>query len=93
MKPDLTKHIRYDTAEQIQFCMSCSLPECNNCMQYVPKGELPKIRGLKIAPVRGVNPPKKTGNQNPCLHCSSKKLCESRGWTCKDKATWEVAHG
>lgn len=31
--------------------------------------------------------------RDPCVGCNNFGLCSNRGWTCKDKATWEVAHG
>ena len=29
----------------------------------------------------------------PCSTCRNQRLCSNRGWTCKDKATLEGAHG
>lgn len=79
-----------DTAEQVRCCLNCTMAECNNCMEYVPKGALPETRGVRIAPKRA---PKKTEDADPCIECNAKLLCQIHNWTCSAKTKWEVQHG
>lgn len=78
----------YDTQEQIDKCLDCKKPDCNNCMEGKRKGQLPEIRGMKEAA------PKKSGKRgDPCTDCNAKLLCQANGWTCNAKARWEGKHG
>lgn len=62
--------------------------EVHDCPEYVPdpprEPVLPGPTPLAIKP-----PPAR----DPCVGCNNFGLCSNRGWTCKDKATWEVQHG
>ena len=82
---DATPHMLYAWDRQHDQVQSY---EVHRCPQYVPdpprEPVLPGPTPLAIKP-----PPAR----DPCVGCNNFGLCSKRGWTCKDKATWEVAHG
>ena len=62
--------------------------EVHDCPEYVPDPPREPVLPGPTPPV--IQPPPV---RDPCVGCNNFGLCSNRGWTCKDKATWEVAHG
>lgn len=62
--------------------------EVHDCPEYVPDPPREPVLPGPTPPV--IQPPPA---RDPCVGCNNFGLCSNRGWTCKDKATWEVAHG
>ena len=61
--------------------------EVHDCPEYVP--DPPKAKEVhNPLPVMMSVP-----ERHPCVGCNNFGFCNMRGWTCKDKATWEVVHG
>ena len=74
-----------DTYDQIQACLKCNKPECDNCACYARKsGQSAKREKMEAPIVREIGLGK-----DPCIACNAKLLCQANGWTCNAKARWQ----
>ena len=74
-----------DTYEQIQACLKCNKPECDNCAHASAK----KVKKRKPAARRTVVRKRPERPKcDPCQICPMRKICKANHWICRERARW-----